>query len=211
MEVFFDFDFITEEVEDISVNNLIISKDEIINSLNAIDEVIAWLNKSIYINCLSNAYLVITDCPAETVEFVEVNHSSCKLHVQLNILSLITDYWKEPLYRKIIFKREWQSISLTTYIQFFLLHEIGHIIDSQLTTPNIKNRIDKFESYILKNRFEYDNLDIEFGIENRTKLTPAKYDLLQKKYRRIPQEKKADLIAIQLLKEITECRDTKED
>ena len=195
MEIFYDFDFVDDKLQSVNLKNYIFTQKDIRSVHEAYMDALEYIETSVYSGCFKDVYILITDCPATPIEYVDYEPSTGKLHVHLNILSVIWDYYNDHLYRKLIFKKKWKEIDLYTYAQFFILHEFGHIIHSQLTTPSENQTTTKFESHVLKHKVHHINLDEKYNFHLSQKLSKNQRRDLEKEYRNLPHEKNADNFA----------------
>lgn len=199
MKIYYDFDFIDDTASDIQLGDYVFMRKDIQIAMYALEESIRKLKQSIYSKCFKEVYLVLTDCPAEAIEYVDVDEMNQKLQIHLNILSLIWDYHCNSLYRRIIFKDKWQEIDLYTYVSFFFFHECGHIVHAQISSPNSKKIVDKFEAVVTKYQHFHQSLDLKFNLHSRHLLQGSEYEKLERAYRKIPSEKVADHFAFMML------------
>lgn len=206
MEVYYDFDFLDNKEEDF-LNLFEINKTEVEIVLKAIKEVNLWSKKSIYKNCFTNVFIVLTDCPADNnFAFVDINETLQKIYIEINILNVIKDQ-QEGMLSKIIFK---EKVSLYKFVVFFLLHELAHIVHFQLEMSGKISSCEKFEEHYNKylhmhktfqRKNEKDMKHLYFEGDEITE-NKIKYKL-QKKYRKIPTEKFADNFAFRYLSFLT--------
>ena len=202
MKLYEDFDFITDGNEDIKYGDFILKREDIEAVLKGIEDGIKWAKKSAYRDCFKNVYVVVTDSPVELTEFVDIDDVTNSLYIHMNVAGSILYYHHEPFFRKIIFKENWEEISLYTYSQFFFLHELGHIVHAHLENPDAKNSIETLEAFDKKYKHYVDILESKYE-----RVTDDVDDLivsepLQRAYRKLPQEKMADKFAFMFLEDM---------
>jgi len=203
MDIYYDFDFINEDmIQDVDLGGLIIKKEDIETVFNVVNDVITWATDSIYKKCFKRVYIILSDCPGTPNLFVDFEPTMDQLHVYLNIFSIIYDYYYIPEFRKAIFGEKWEEISLHEFSQFYFLHELGHIVHGQLGSPSERTVVNKFDNIILKHRKFYVNLDKKFKIDDSYFSNDGVVYKYEKAYRQIPSEKFADNFAFKYLNKL---------
>lgn len=195
VEIYLDFDFIDDSHKDISLGDYSYKRSDIDCVLSSIKDSVRWAETSPFQNCFCDVYVLLSDSPAMTLEFVDYNEKQNQLVVFLNPLSLIYDYKDEPIYRKAMFKEKWKEIDLYTYVRFILLHELGHIVHMNLSMFGEKNIIQKYKNYVEKYQEHYKILDKKYGVDKGVNLNENMREKLGYDYRKLPHEKFADSFA----------------
>lgn len=201
MKLYEDFDFITDENEDVVYGEYVLKREDITTVLTCIEDGIKWAMNSAYQHCFKEVYVVMSDFPGELNEYVDIDEVTNSLYVHVNVAGAILYYHYEPFFRQLIFKEEWENIDLYTYTQFFFFHELGHIVHAHLENPGAKNAVDVFKAFGKKYEHYLDNLDRKFEkkMDIADDLTVS--EPIQRAYRKLPQEKMADKFAFMFLEE----------
>lgn len=199
MELYDDFDFITDGNEDVTYGDYILKREDINIVLKSIKDGIQWAEKSVYGNCFKKVYVVISDFPGELTEFVDIDEVTDSLYVYINVAGAILFYHHEPFFRKLIFKDDWETVDLYTYAQFFFFHELGHIVHAHLENPQENNSVEAFKSF--GKRYEHFIDHLEQRYERNFDLADdlSVSEPIQRAYRKLPQEKMADKFAFLFL------------
>jgi hypothetical protein len=179
MKIYEDFDLL--EPEDIK------------NLLKKIKDVCTWTSSSIYRSCFEDVYVVLHDTPINEYAYVDIDPYTKKVYVSINLYSLIDEFYHNDFFKFLIFKTS--DITLETYILFFLLHELGHIVHCQLVIPGKNSLYEKFQFHYFRYHYYLEHLDKKYEKYNYDDIS----EIIQKKYRKIPSEKVADDFAFRHL------------
>ena len=194
MNVIKDFDFVYESEHYIK-ERLGIEKRNIEFVCDAITATINWWKKSSYKYLTKYVDVYLTDMPlSNDVAFVGANAGYERLLIYINIISLVVDYESGEYKDDFQFKTD---LSCYDFAKFVLLHEIGHIVISNLEVGYKGNVVDKFEAYMTLYESDYKKLKESFNEVSSKAMSKNK-----KRYRNILSERKADKFALLYEKDV---------
>lgn len=198
MNVYEDFDFIdSKNIDNLFIGDVFYKKEDIETVFKSIKDVLSWFEKSQFSDFKKDSYLVLSDCPATAVHYVEYQEEVEKLYIHFHVLLIIDDFYRDDIVKPLLQKKDDRLFDLYFYSIFFLLHEFSHLIDALNMADFSLSIKDKYEKSVSRYFSYHEKLDKEYP--NPFVLSKEEKIELQRKYREIPNEKKADEFSLSLL------------